>query len=131
MTLLILSYANNDGSGEIVVKFRQTITMSARVKKAIPGGDSMTTLPSQNQVNSSRPASSIRQPLAVKKPDIPNAANSLDIAVESYFKKIDSLPIAFSILKEGLSEIGDSPDKLRPAYRKLSVPVREIEFILF
>ncbi len=100
--------------------------MSARVKKAIPGGDSMTTLPSQNQVNSSRPASSIRQPLAVKKPDIPYTANSLDIAVESYFKKIDSLPIAFSILKEGLSEIGDSPDTLRPAYRKLSVPVREI-----
>lgn len=105
--------------------------MSAKGKKGIPSSGSNSALSiigNGTAAQSPRPSSTSTRGQAQTFPSIGTKKTvgedtTEELIVEAYFKQIESLPLPFSLLKEGLSEIGDSPDKLRPVFRKLSLPV--------
>ena len=99
--------------------------LTPKIKKREAATDSLNSLSSGTSAQSASLLTNLKN-LSITKQDNQSAsgANTIDSIVENYFKKVDSLLIPFSDLNKGLSEIGDSPDKLRPVYRKLSLPVR-------
>ncbi|KAJ3275235.1 hypothetical protein HDV01_000962 [Terramyces sp. JEL0728] len=49
-----------------------------------------------------------------------------DDLVNVFQKRVDLLPFSMDLLKQGLSEIGPSPDHLKSVYHKLSLPFRSL-----
>jgi hypothetical protein len=100
--------------------------MSAKTVKK-PNGLEMSNENIHNPVVSTQPNS--RPGTAVGKIDenapktTPESDQADNELIESYKKRLEMLPLPADVLKQGLSEIGSSPNQLKSVFRKLSLPV--------